>query len=106
MTMSAFSLWRHMERSHGIVLPYIRGVDVREGGPETYKVSLLQILKSVECPVEGFRSRANTPVILRENLMYRRWKLKVTIMQEGPEPLPRCDQCKMQMPAASILKHM
>ena len=26
-------------------------------------------------------------------------------MQEGPEPLPRCDQCGMHMPENMILKH-
>ena len=26
-------------------------------------------------------------------------------MQEGPEPLPRCDQCGMHMPESRILKH-
>ena len=26
-------------------------------------------------------------------------------MQEGPEPLPRCDQCGMHMPAARIFNH-
>ena len=37
--------------------------------------------------------------------MYRHWKSKVAIMQEGPEPLPRCDKCGIHMPAARIFKH-
>ena len=86
-----------MDRSNGILLPQIRGVDVGGGGTDTYKFSFPQILKSVEFPVEGCPSRANTPGILRENFMYRNCKLKVTIMQEGPEPLQRCDQCEIQM---------
>ena len=32
-------LCHHMERAHGIVLPYNREVDVGGGGPETYRVS-------------------------------------------------------------------
>ena len=27
------------------------------------------------------------------------------ILQEGQEPLPRCDQCGMYMPAARMFKH-
>ena len=48
---------------------------------------------------------ANTLGRLRENLMYQHWKLKVYIMQEGPEPLPRCEKCGMHMPEARIFKH-
>ena len=43
--MVVSSLWYHMERSHVIVMPQIRGVDVRGGGTETYKVSFVEPLK-------------------------------------------------------------
>ena len=46
--MTASSLCHHMYRSHGIVLPQTRGVDIGGGGSETYVVSFLCILKSVE----------------------------------------------------------
>ena len=46
------SLRHHMERSHGILLNHIRGVDVGGRGPETYKVSFSRVLMSVECPLE------------------------------------------------------
>ena len=52
-TMASFSLRHNMERAHGRVLPQVRGVDVRGGGLEVYKVSLPQILKLVDCPVKG-----------------------------------------------------
>ena len=55
--------------------------------------------------MEGCPERANIPGIMRENLMYRHWKSKVAIMQEGMEPLPWCDQCGMHMTADRILKH-
>ena len=60
---------------------------------EVYKVSLPRIIKSVDCPVEGFSAKGKTPVRLRENFMFFHWKSKVDILQEGPEPLPWCDQC-------------
>ena len=37
-----------MERSHGIVLPKVRGVDVGGGGPDILKVLFPRILNSVE----------------------------------------------------------
>ena len=36
--MAAYSLRHNMERSYGIVLPQVRGADIRGRGPETYKV--------------------------------------------------------------------
>ena len=68
-TMGDYSLQRHIERSHGIVLPQVRGVDVREGGPEIHRVSLPRILKLMECPVEGCPERAKTPGILMYHFM-------------------------------------
>ena len=72
---------------------------------EVYKVSFLRILNLAECPVEGCPPRVKKPVRLRENFMFRHWKSKVTILQEGPELLPRCDQCDIHMQAARIFKH-
>ena len=37
--------------------------------------------------------------------MYQHWTLKVAIMQEGLEPLPRCDQFRMHIPEANIFTH-
>ena len=37
--------------------------------------------------------------------MFCHWKAKVDILQERPEPLPRCDQCRMHMQKARILKY-
>ena len=103
--MAPSSLQHHTERSHGILLPQVRGVDVGGGGPEIYKVLFPRILKLVECPVEGRPERAKPPGRLRDNFMYRHWKSKVSIMQEGTEPLPQCYKCGMHMPAANIFKH-
>ena len=101
--MAESSLPRHMERSHGIVLPKIRGVDVIRGGTDTYKVLFPPILKLVGYPVEGCQERANTPGIFREHFMYRHWNSKVDIMQEVLEPLPMCDQFRMHIPSDRTL---
>ena len=68
-------------------------------------VSFLWILKLAGCPVEVFPVRANNPGRLRENFMYQHWKLKVAIVYEGMEPLPRCEQCGMHTPADRLFKH-
>ena len=46
--MAASSLQHDMERAHGIVLPQLRGVDVRGGVLEVYKVSFNWIPKLVD----------------------------------------------------------
>ena len=104
-TISASSLRHHTERAHVRVLPQVRGVDFGGGGLEVYKVSFYRILKSVDCPVEGCPAKAKTPGRLREHFMFRHWKSKVAIFQEGPEPLPRYYQCKIHMQAARLFKH-
>ena len=68
--MTASSLWHHMHMSHGIVMPLIIGVNIGGGGPETYKVLFLQILKLVDCPVEGCPARVKTPRRMRDSFMY------------------------------------
>ena len=83
-TMAESSIFHHIEISHGIVLPQIRDVDIGGGGLQTYVVSFPQILNMVEFPVEGCPARENNLARLHENSMYRHWKLKVVIIQEGP----------------------
>ena len=94
-----------MERIHGRVLLQVREVDVGGGGLEVYKVSFPRILKSVDCPVEGYLAKANPPGRLREHVMLFHWKLKVAILQEGPETLTCCDLCGMHMQAARLFKY-
>ena len=73
-TMAASFLRHHMDISHGIVLPQVRGVDVGGGGLEVYRVSFPRILKSAECPMEGCPTRSKNPGMLRENIMFQHWK--------------------------------
>ena len=37
--------------------------------------------------------------------MFWHWKSKVAIFQEGPEPLPQCDQYAMHMQATRLFEH-
>ena len=72
--MTASYLRHHMEIANGRILPQVRGVDVRGGGLEVYKVSFCQILKSVDCPVEGCPAKEKPPGRLREHSMFRHRK--------------------------------
>ena len=63
------------------------------------------VMKSVVCPLYGYPAREKNPGRLRENFMYRHWKSKVNILQEGKEPLPGCDNCGMHIPAAKLIIH-
>ena len=82
--MAASYLQNHTDIAHGRLFPQVRGVDVGGGGLEVYEVSFTQILKSVDCPVEGCPAKEKPPVRLREHFMFLHWKSKVDIFQEGP----------------------
>ena len=72
---------------------------------ETYRVSFLQLLKLVMIPVDVCLERGENPGRLRGHFMYWYWKSNIEIIQEGPEPLPRCDHCGMHMLAARMIRH-
>ena len=69
-------------------------------------VYFLRVLNLVAFLVDGCLLRENNPGRLIEHFMYRHWKSNVAIIQEGPEPLPRCDHCGMHIPAARLIKHI
>ena len=56
-------------------------------------------------PGRGIPSQGKNPVRLREDFMFRHWKSKVVIFQEGPEPLPWRDQCVRHMQVARLFEH-
>ena len=65
-----YSLFNHIERTYGIVLPQNRGVDVGRARPETYRVYFLQVLKLASFLVDGCPTRKNNPGRLQKNFMY------------------------------------
>ena len=68
-------------------------------------VSLSPVLKLVVRLLYGCPERDNNPGRIRENFMYRHWKLKVVILQKEPEPLKRCNHRGMHMPVACLVNH-
>ena len=54
-----------------------------------------------ECPVVVYSAGR-----IRENFMYRHFRSNVAVVQEGVEPLPHCDLCRIHhIPAGWIIKH-
>ena len=64
-----------------------------------------RVLKMVRCLVPGCPSVAHSVGRMREPFMYRHFFAWIAVVQEGREPLPRCDLCVMHMPAGRLLKH-
>ena len=55
--------------------------------------------------MEGCPVKVKSPVSLRKHFMFRHWKSKVAILQEGPETLLWCDKCGMHMQADRLFKY-
>ena len=89
--MSASSIQLHMEQSHGVIASQTWGVHMGRGGPTTYVVSFTSILKSVECPVSGCQEMYHSVGRMRENFMYRHFRSKVAVLQEGSDPPTWCN---------------
>ena len=58
-------------------------MDVGRGGPDTYVVSLQQVLKLVACKKDRFPERAYNLCRFRKHFMYCHWKSNVAILQEA-----------------------
>ena len=104
-TVATSYLKAHMERIHGICVPHTRGVDKVGGGPTTYVVSLPRLLQEVKCLVLWFPAVAHSEVQLREHFMYHHFWSRVTVVQEGAEPLHCFDFFGMHMPAGRLINH-
>ena len=63
------------------------------------------VLKMMRCPVTGFLSVVHSAGRLREHFMYRQFFSRIVVVQEGKEPLPRCDLCNMHMSVGRLIKH-
>ena len=87
-----------MKWSHGIRLLKIRGVYLGRGGPTTYVVHFPRVLKTVDFPVQGCPEVAHSARRLRDYFVYQNFWSKVEVLQEGKEPLPRCDMFGIHMP--------
>ena len=67
-------------------------------------VSFPWVLQEVKIPVSWCPAVVHNAGI-REHFMYRHFRSKVVVVQEGAEPLPCCDLCGMHMPAGRLIRH-
>ena len=83
---------------------YKGGGDRGGEGPVTYVVYLPQVLEMARCPVTGCPTVAYSAGWLREHFMYRHFFLRISVVQEGREPLLHCNLCDMHMTAGRLIK--
>ena len=105
VTVAQYYLKQHMARQHGRCVPQARGVDKKGEGPTTYVVSFPRILQSVRFPVLGCPAVAHSAVRLREHFMFQHFWSWIAVVQEGMEPLPRCNLYRMHITAGRLIKH-
>ena len=74
-------------------------------GLTTCMVSFPRVLQEMDFPVPGCPGVPHSAERIREHFMYRHFQSKVTVVQEGEEPLHRCEFCIMHMPAGRVIKH-
>ena len=55
--------------------------------------------------VNACLSRKKNSGKLKRHFMYQHWNSKVSIIQEGPELLPRCNIYGIHMPDTRLIKH-
>ena len=96
---------QHLEILHGICILQMMGFDDKGEGPTTYLVSFPMVLHSARCLVPGFPAVAHSVGRLREHFMFRQFWSQIAVVQEGKEPLPRCDLCIMHMPVGRLIKN-
>ena len=66
--------------------------------PTQYRVSFLDILARLRCPVEGCRGTVSSQTNLRVNFSYQHpWGI-IVILEEGNQPHPRLPQCYLFVP--------
>ena len=99
VTVAQFPLKHHMSSKHGIYVSQTRGVDEKGEGLSTYVVSLPMVLQLVRFPVPGCPAVSHSAGRLQEHYMFRYFWSQIAVVQEGMEPLPRCDICGMHIPA-------
>ena len=66
---------------------------------------LPQVFADGEVSSPGFIVVTHSAGQLQEHFMYCHFRSKVMVVQDGLDPLPRCDLCGIHMPAGRLIKH-
>ena len=64
---------------------------------QVYYVSFLWTTKRCPCPFPGCPVSSRTWNFLRSHFNKQHWRDMIRILDEHPNPLPRCEQCRSQV---------
>ena len=98
-------LKQHMVSLHGICIPQTREGNEKGDIPTTYVVYFPRVLQLVRCPVPGCPAVAHSLGSMCEHFMFQHFRSRIVVVQEGNEPLPRCDLCGMHIPEGGVIKN-
>ena len=90
------SLANHRLRVHGLVTVANDNV-APPLPPIAYQVSFPATLRNRLCPVEGCNARPTCRESLRRHFVYRHFADTICILEEGSQPLPKCELCGMHV---------
>ena len=68
------------------------------------RVYFPMVLQEMKCPMPGCLLVRHSAGIFCKHFMYHHFRYKVVVVQEGTEPLPCCDLCRIYMPAGRITR--
>ena len=99
------SMTAHHHCMHGTVpvidwgrLPVIQTVHQ----PHVYNVSSPRTTKRCPCPFPGYPGSSTTCNGLQFHFNMQHWGYRIMILEEHPNPLPRRDQCGIQVPSGRL----
>jgi hypothetical protein len=94
------SLAHHMRSRHGTTLRSTYGAT--RAAPSSYWVSFTKTLQQKQCPVEGCSGTAPSRDNLRRHFAHRHPEDTLCILEEGLEPLRKCELCRMHVTPNAI----
>ena len=101
--LAAGSLRKHMQVQHGEAMDMEEGkADEPARQPADYRVSFPRFLTKIACPVEGCPGAASSRGNLRGHFARRHPQDSLTILEEGNNPLPKCERCGMHVPYRAL----
>jgi Reverse transcriptase (RNA-dependent DNA polymerase) len=106
-TMQRKSLPLHLQIQHDIYERPDRRQQIKhifEAAPITYTISATKN-QAINCPVPECPAHFQNAAALRSHFHFRHWKDIIHILEEGPNPLPRCPNCLIFCTNAHTAEH-
>ena len=80
-------------------------VSQTEHQPQVKNVSFLQSTKQFPCPFSGCPGSPCTWNGLHLHFNIQNWGYRISILEEHPNPLPKCKRCRIQVPEGRLNTH-